>query len=187
MTHQQHVALIKKAIPKSPGIWADFGSGEGAFTLAVADLLPFGSKMYSIDRNSSSLKAQEAEFKRIFPTFTISFHTGDFIDFSTLTPPLSLKGRGRSSFDGIIMANSLHFVEDKISLLKELKKYLKPGGRIVFVEYNVDQGNQWVPYPFSFESLKQIANEAGLSEPVLAGKVSSQFLNEMYCAYMIRS
>lgn len=175
MTHQQHLNLIKNAIPNRAGVWADLGSGAGAFALATADLLPFGSKIYSIDQNSLSIQSQEAEFERLFPSFPITFHTADF----TKKLPINEK------LDGIIMANSLHFVKEKISVLKKLKELLKPSGRIVFVEYNVDKGNQWVPYPFSFDSLIKLAKESGFGQPVLAGRVKSQFLNEMYCAYLL--
>ncbi len=143
-------------------MWADLGSGAGVFTLATADLLPSGSKIYSIDQNSLSLQSQEAEFSRLFPDFPISFHTADFthlpgpLTSSSLSSKssslrvedltLSPKGRGNvGGLNGILMANSLHFVKDKVPVLKKLKELLKPGGRIVFVEYNVDQGNHWVP------------------------------------------
>lgn len=174
MNHSDYVNLIKNAVPNTAGVWADLGSGEGAFTLALAELLSFESKIYSIDQNSASLKAQEAKFKQHFPLFTISFHEQDFTE--DLDLPL---------LDGILMANSLHFIEDKVPVLKNLKKLLKPGGRLVIVEYNVDKGNHWVPYPFSFETFKKLAKKAGFEEPKLSGTAPSEFLDEMYCAYSL--
>jgi hypothetical protein len=47
MNHSDHVKLIRNALTNTAGYWADFGSGEGAFTLALADLLHSGSKIYS--------------------------------------------------------------------------------------------------------------------------------------------
>jgi ubiquinone/menaquinone biosynthesis C-methylase UbiE len=175
MNHQDYVNLIKNAVPNTAGVWVDLGSGEGAFTLALVELLHSGSKIYSIDQNSASLKAQEAKFRTLFPLFTIYFHTGDF------TSPLTL--HALPLLDGILMANSLHFIEDKVPVLKNLKKLLKPGGRLVIVEYNVDTGNHWVPYPFSFATFKELATKAGFKEVQLAGKTPSVFLNQMYCAY----
>lgn len=185
MNHNDYVKLIYQAIPKynksSPFqsnnnkeqviSWADLGSGEGAFTLALVQLLPVESKIYSIDQNKASLQSQEAIFKRMSSLSTISFHTADF----TRELPISEK------LDGILMANSLHFVEEKVNVLKQLKKYLKPGGRLVIVEYNVDQGNHWVPYPFSFETFKTLVKEAGFINATFAGTAPSEFLNEMYC------
>lgn len=39
MNHADHVKLLRDGIHAPGGIWAYFGSGHGAFTLALADLL----------------------------------------------------------------------------------------------------------------------------------------------------
>jgi tRNA A58 N-methylase Trm61 len=39
MDHQDHIALLRDGVATEYGIWADFGSGTGAFTLALAELL----------------------------------------------------------------------------------------------------------------------------------------------------
>ena len=46
MNHEDHVRLLRKGIVEPGGVWADFGSGAGAFTLALADLL--GTEVLSI-------------------------------------------------------------------------------------------------------------------------------------------
>ncbi len=102
MTHTQHVNLIKKAITKRCGTWADFGSGEGAFTLALADLAGPHAVIYSIDKDKKRLDVQEMEFERMFPESSIHFIATDF------TKPLALP-----PLDGIVMANSLHYVKDQ--------------------------------------------------------------------------
>ena len=38
MDHNDHVLLLAKGIPTQGGVWADLGSGAGAFTLALADV-----------------------------------------------------------------------------------------------------------------------------------------------------
>ena len=39
MIHSDHVRLLRDGVPQAGGVWADIGSGGGAFTLALADLL----------------------------------------------------------------------------------------------------------------------------------------------------
>ncbi|HXX77860.1 MAG TPA: class I SAM-dependent methyltransferase, partial [Ktedonobacteraceae bacterium] len=102
MNHKDHVALLQKGIPEKGGIWADLGSGSGAFTLALADLIGSTGRIYSIDKDKRALKEQEKAMRSNFPTAHVEYLTADF------TRPLDLPG-----LDGIIMANSLHNVRHK--------------------------------------------------------------------------
>ncbi len=63
MRHLDHISLIRQAIPVTWGVWADLGSGEGAFTLALADILPEKSIIYSIDKDPASLEIQRPVFQ----------------------------------------------------------------------------------------------------------------------------
>jgi len=84
--------------------------------------------------------------------------------------------------DGIVMANSLHFFKDKEKILRHVRGYLKPSGVLLLVEYNVDAGNIWVPYPVSFNVCRVLVKRAGFTEPKLLAKASSNFLKEFYSA-----
>lgn len=171
MNHTQHVRLIRKAIPRKGGVWADLGSGDGAFTLALADLGGEDITIYSVDRDRARLKAQSQAFSQRFPDSDIHFQPADFTGRLNL-PPL----------DGILMANSLHFVRDKRPLIIRLGGYLKKEGRFVLVEYNTDQGNYWVPYPLSYNSFFYMAPDCGLTGPQMLDIEPSSFLKEMYSA-----
>ena len=137
MDHADLVALLRDGVTARGGRWADLGAGDGAFTFALADLLGPGAQITAVDRDSGSLKrlasAPGAE--------TIETLVADF------TRPLNLSG-----LDGIVMANSLHFVRDrdKAPVLASLRDVLRPGGTLIVVEYETDKGNPWVPHPFSF-------------------------------------
>jgi SAM-dependent methyltransferase len=174
LEHKDHVELLRKGVPGSGGIWADFGSGEGAFTLALADLAGPEAKIYSIDKDRRALARQGDALKRRFPNWAengTSFINADFSRPIDL-PPL----------DGLVMANSLHFHRAKLPLLQLLKSYLRPGGVMILVEYNTDSGNIWVPHPISFNTWKKLAAEAGFEETRLLATYPSRFLREIYSA-----
>jgi hypothetical protein len=44
------VALIREAVPRRAGTWADLGAGDGVFTLALAEVLGAGSRIYAVER-----------------------------------------------------------------------------------------------------------------------------------------
>ena len=85
------------------------------------------------------------------------------------------------------MANSLHYVRDKPTLLQRLRGYLRPAGRLLLVEYNVDAGNAWVPYPLSYPTWEALAQRNGFSATQLLERVPSRFLGEMYSAASLLS
>ena len=171
MDHADHVELLEKGIPDTAGVWADFGSGRGAFTLALADLIAQGAEIYSIDKNETALQHQKRAIQARFPDLTIHYLTRDFTQPVEL-PPL----------DGVIMANALHFVRDKDRVVQAIHGYLKPEGRFILVEYNVDRGNIWVPHPLSYQSWQQLAQQNGFRDTQLLATRRSSFLNEFYSA-----
>ncbi len=171
MNHSDHVALLRPGIPHQGGVWVDFGSGGGAFTLALAELLGPESRIISVDRDRRSLSSQADTLRRHYPRVHVDFLVADFTAELEL-PPL----------DGLVMANSLHFIQNKRPVVEKLRDYLKPGGRFLLVEYDVDKGNRWVPYPLSFESWRRLSVEAGLPQVELLQRRPSRFLKGFYSA-----
>jgi len=86
-----------------------------------------------------------------------------------------------------VMANSLHFFKDKEKVLRHVRSFLKMNGVLLLIEYNVDSGNMWVPYPLSFDTYRSLAPQAGFSEPSLLATAPSRFLREFYSAAAYRS
>jgi ubiquinone/menaquinone biosynthesis C-methylase UbiE len=174
MDHSDHVNLLRNGIPAPGGVWADFGSGTGAFTMALAELIGPAGEIYSIDQNAGALQKQERALQARFPAHRSSlyhFVVGDFTRRIAL-PPLH----------GAIMANALHFQREKDRVIQLVCSYLRPRGRLVLVEYNADRGNPWVPYPLSFESWEKIASRNGFVDTHLLATRPSRFLREIYSA-----
>ncbi len=172
MDHSDHVNLLKPADIKPGGSWADLGAGSGAFTFATRELTGSTASIYAVDKDRASLNQLEQAYRTRFgDSQNLHLIVGDFSRTLNI-PPL----------DGIVMANSLHFFKDKEKILRHVSSYLKPNGMLLIVEYNVDAGNLWVPYPFSFETYCKLAPRANFSEPRLLAKVPSRFLREFYSA-----
>ena len=162
MNHEDLVALIKDGVPRQGGRWADLGAGEGAFTLALADLAGPTAQIVAIDRDARALRALEGR---------VATRVADF------TRPLDL-----ADLDGVVMANSLHFVRDKQPVLEAVRSMLKPGGRLIIVEYGADRGNPWVPYPFAYPTWEKMAAQAGFKNTRLLNTIPSRWLGSMYSA-----
>ena len=175
MNHDDHVRLIREGVAGAGNFWADLGSGEGAFTLALADLLGPGGHIYSIDTDARALREQRAALQARFPAVTVDQHTADF------TQPLDLP-----PLDGVVMANSLHFQRHKEPVLQQVRAMLKPGGRLVLVEYNADKGNWWVPYPLSYPTWEALAQANDFVATRLLTTQPSRFLREIYSALSLR-
>jgi len=172
MNHSDHVALLRPANLHPSGTWADLGAGSGAFTLALRELVGAQASIYAVDRERPRLgELERAWRKRFGDTTGLNLLEADF------TRSLHLP-----ALDGVLMANSLHFFRDKQSVLKYVGSFLKPEGMLLLVEYNMDAGNVWVPYPLSFKTYETLAPQAGFSAPRLLGTHPSTFLRGFYSA-----
>jgi ubiquinone/menaquinone biosynthesis C-methylase UbiE len=175
--HRDHVGLLRAGVtPASPGPapgprWLELGAGDGAFTLALADLLGPGGRIVALDRDRAALDRLADALPRRFPGCELEIRVGDFRE------PLP-----SGPFDGVLAANSLHFVEDPVAILRRAVAALRPGGRLVVVEYDADRGNPWVPHPFSAGRFPELARAAGFASPREIGRVPSRFLGAIYAA-----
>jgi len=176
MEHADHVALLRIGVPeRGPDApftrWADLGSGTGAFTFALADLLGANAEIVSLDRDRRALQNQRQAMTAHFPETPVAYVVAD------LAQPLDLP-----LLDGIVMANSLHFLRNKQPTLGYVYAALRPGGRLILVEYDIDRGNRWVPYPLSYQEWERVAIDAGFVDTRLLMRRPSRFLDAIYSA-----
>jgi len=103
---------------------ADIGPGGGYFSQRFAEIVGEKGKVYAVDTNPDLLEfiknsAKEKELNNIVPILT----TEDRLDLP------------EKSLDFIFMRNVTHHIPNRVKYFKNLKKFLKPDGRIIIIEY----------------------------------------------------
>lgn len=175
MNHTDHVNLLRAGITETSGIWADLGAGSGAFALALADILTPSGTIIAVDKDKRALRNLQKSVRSQFPAITLEIIVADFTR-PLILPPLH----------GVVMANSLHFHQNKQPVLRQIQEYLQPGGRFLLVEYDTDRGNRWVPHPFSFSTWQSLAAEVGFHQTQLLATRPSSFLGQIYSAVSMK-
>jgi SAM-dependent methyltransferase len=174
MTTREAVELLEGAIPLEPGAWADLGAGDGTFTRALVERLAPGSRIYAVDREPRAVAALERWAARHAP------HVNVLV--ADLALPFELPGVQGGTLDGILLANTLHFIADANAVLARLAARVRTGGRVVLVEYDRRPASRWVPYPISAERWPALAATAGLETPRIVARRPSAYGGEMYVA-----
>src|SRR6185436_7821255 len=112
MEIEEAMDLIRPGLPvKSKSTWADLGCGPGVFTNALAAFLDHGSTINAVDKSNQNIPMRTSEVAIKFFKLDIE---KDQLPFNNL--------------DGILMANSLHYVKDKSKFVEKLVKHLKSDG-----------------------------------------------------------
>lgn len=145
----------------SPQVWADLGCGDGTFTAALASLLPAGSTVHAIDNDTRAV----AHLAAARPgDAAIVAHAGDFTKFPW---PFD-------AVDGVLMANSLHYVRAQAAFLHSVDGALRRR-RMLLVEYDITRGNAWVPYPISQASAVELFQSIGYGVATTLGRKKSVY------------
>lgn len=173
MRVEDAVGLIQPAILMHDGVWADLGAGMGLFTRALAQVLSPESHVIALDSDATAV----AELERLATgSANVTAMHADFTGELTFESPL----------DGILIANSLHFVKDSGAVLARLVTLLRPGGRVVLVEYDRRSASRWVPYPIAISALPALAKAAGLPKFTVVESRPSNYEGIIYTAVASR-
>jgi len=117
------------ALQLKPGdMVADIGAGTGLFEAALAKAVGPTGKVYAEDVDQGLLDAIGRKQKE-FQIANIVTVLGKFTD-----PMLP------ANVDLAMINDVLHHVEDRATFLKNLGKYIKPGGRIAVIEFIPEKG-----------------------------------------------
>src|SRR5260370_833403 len=84
------VGLLRDGVDAKGGRWADLGAGEGAFTMALADLLGPGADITAVDRDAGALRRLTGEMGRRFPATRVDPVVADFRKTLPLAGPRQL-------------------------------------------------------------------------------------------------
>ncbi|MEA1964438.1 MAG: class I SAM-dependent methyltransferase [Candidatus Aerophobetes bacterium] len=117
---------ILEAIALRPGqSIADIGAGGGYFSLRFAEVVGEKGKVYALDKNPEFLEfikksAKEKKLTSIIATLTAE----ERVDLP------------EKSVDFIFMRNVTHHISNRVNYFEGLKRFLKPDGRVIILEYN---------------------------------------------------
>lgn len=175
MDHAEMVALIRAGVPNQAGAWADLGAGTGNFTWALAELLGPTAAITAIDRDTRAVAALEQRAQRDTDALIVA-RQADLTRLLTL-PPL----------DGILAANALHFVRNQQAALHLIRQQLRPGGRLLIVEYEQALPIPWVPFPLPYQRFAALAHATGFGEIMYVGqRVSPSSGRVLYAASAVQ-
>lgn len=104
-----------------------FGSGSGGHTLAVARALKGSGTIYGIDVRGQMVEKLKKEAQERHHLNVRVLHGN--VDH------LGGTGMGVMSTDAVIIPDTLFAYQDKETMLKEADRILKPGGRLLIVEW----------------------------------------------------
>ena len=122
---QQPQKVIESLQIRPGAIVADLGAGGGYFTLKLANAVGAAGKVYAvdIDREMTDLIAGQAKKGSAANVETIVANSDD--------PLLPATG-----VDLIFTVNTYHHFDNRVGYFANLRKYLRPGGRIAVIDFD---------------------------------------------------
>ncbi len=115
--------VIARLRLKSGDVLADIGAGSGVFSLPFARAVAPSGKVYAVEVDQD-LVNHIGEKARAEDIANIETVLGEFSD-----PKLPTQDIDLAFFHDV-----LHHVKDRVGYLKNLSRYIKPGGRIAIIE-----------------------------------------------------
>lgn len=118
-----------KNLGVAPGmVVADFGAGSGFYALTAAKMVSPGGKVYAVEVQKDLLERLKSAASRE------GFH-----DLKVIWGDIEKLGGTHLkdfSVDAVIISNVLFQVEDKEGLVKEARRILKPGGKVLLIDWS---------------------------------------------------
>lgn len=136
---------------------ADFGCGAGFFDVPLAKKAGSNGKVYAIDIRPEALEAVRTKSKL--------FHIQNLDAIRADLEAKNGSGLRSESIDKIIISNILFQVDNKTALAAEACRILKPGGSVIFIEWNETENavGPSLDNRVGKDEAKKIFEESGLS------------------------
>lgn len=141
-----------------PGMQAaDFGTGSGFFTLEMAKIVAEKGRVSAVDILDTALE-----------TVKIKASSAGLKNIQLIKANLEIVGAtglAGDSQDFVLLKNVLFQNDQKLEIIKEAKRALKPSGRLVIIDWSAGAGGLGPPdeYRSSKENILELANQAGLT------------------------
>jgi demethylmenaquinone methyltransferase/2-methoxy-6-polyprenyl-1,4-benzoquinol methylase len=166
--------LVQSVARHSPGTILDLATGSGDVAFSLSKKLPASTKITGMDFCQPMLdRAQERQIAAGQGKYSnVTFRCGD-----VLALPLP-----DERFDAVTIAFGLRNLADRNRGLQEMRRVLRPGGRLFVLEFS--QPRAWLR-PFYYFYLRQVL-------PIIAGVVTGDraayvYLNETIAEFPDRA
>ena len=139
----QFPELVIKALKLEEGMKvADLGSGTGYFTFRLAEAVGFSGKVYAVDidaemKASIDKQAVEKQMENVRSVLAV--------EHDPLIP---------EKVDLIFSVNAYHHLKDRTDYFRNAARYLKPGGRIVIIDFREGAFKHFTPRKVLLEEFK---------------------------------
>ncbi len=110
---------------------ADFGCGAGYFAILIAKIVGENGKIYALDVLKTALESVRSKAK-----------TEGLLNIETIWSNLEILGGSKledNSINMALLANILFQSSKKADIIKEARRVVKQGGKIIIIDWKKDQ------------------------------------------------
>lgn len=146
------------ALGLNPGdVVVDVGAGSGAYALVAAEAVTPRGTVYAVDLNRDLLTRLKGDAQE-----------KGFGNVEIIWGDIEIKNGIKLSdhvADAILLCNTLFMVEDKNGLVEEIRRVLKPKGKVLVVEWSDSHGGigPHKDHVFAEEDAKELFTTHGFS------------------------